>query len=311
MAVVIVTFNGSAWIEACIASALEQSLLPEIIVVDNASTDGTVAKIRDQFPTVNVVEIGENLGFGRANNVGICRALQSGAEYLFLLNQDAYLLTETLGALVGHMAQSPEVGVCAPMHCSPDANHLDHKTYRGYLQLHAHTWFDDLANNREKFSYRIFGVNAAGWLVRSSVFVELGGFDPLFFMYGEDDDLLQRWAYHGVKFDLIPSLRLVHLRQSPVIPAVRAAEAIWRLSQRSRSELLGAVKRPGFSLVQMLATLLVEGFVRPIVEVCIRRNWKELVAGELAAWRVLLQVRSVVAHCRLTERRGSHFLKSK
>lgn len=307
-AVVVATFNGQRWVRDCLASVARQGPGVLGIVVDNASGDDTAAIVRQEFPDTQFIQNAQNLGFGAANNLGIRVALDAGAEFIFLLNQDAHLLDFTLEQLTRHLEAHPDVGVVAPLHCSPDADHIDRRTFRGYLQRHAEGYFCDLAVGQPQVSYRVSGVNAAGWLVRASVFRAFGGFDPLYFMYGEDDDLLARWAHHGVAFDLLPSVRMVHLRQSPDVPRRSLLSGIWLQSRRRRSDLLGAVKQPGASLGHMLAVLCAEGVIRPLAELLVRRDWRTFLATGLAMWRVLLRLPTVVAHCRISERPGPHFL---
>lgn len=86
--VVIVTYNGTEWIEECLHSLRNSTLECTIIVVDNNSSDHTLDIIRDQFPAIKTIPQDTNLGFGRANNIGISYALKQRTEYVFLLNQD-------------------------------------------------------------------------------------------------------------------------------------------------------------------------------------------------------------------------------
>ncbi|MBO6238114.1 MAG: glycosyltransferase family 2 protein, partial [Bacteroidales bacterium] len=94
--VVIVTFNARKWVRKCLKS-LEKSTLPaDVLVVDNGSADGTLERIRAEFPGTRIIETGENLGFGAANNIGLRIALDEGYQFAYLLNQDAWLEKDTL-----------------------------------------------------------------------------------------------------------------------------------------------------------------------------------------------------------------------
>ena len=87
--VIIVTYKGKRWYDRCFGS-LRQSTIPlQTIVVDNASNDGTVDYIRENYPEIYLIESKENLGFGKGNNLGLRYALDHGCDYVFLLNQDA------------------------------------------------------------------------------------------------------------------------------------------------------------------------------------------------------------------------------
>ena len=89
--VIIVTYKGHQWYERCFASLCNSEYPVQTIVIDNASNDGTVEYIRKYFPEIHLIESKENLGFGRANNIGMRYALDHGCDYVFLLNQDAAL----------------------------------------------------------------------------------------------------------------------------------------------------------------------------------------------------------------------------
>ena len=86
--VVIVTYNGEHWMEKCIGSIMKSGVKADTYVIDNNSTDGTVAAVRVINPEAIIVESKENLGFGRANNIGMKYALDKGYDYVYLLNQD-------------------------------------------------------------------------------------------------------------------------------------------------------------------------------------------------------------------------------
>jgi len=206
------------------------------------------------------------------------------------------------------MAQAPEYDVCSPLHCGPDESRIDHRTYRGYLQLHAEKYLTDACLGRVAPAYRIHGVNAAAWFIRASTLRLTGGFDPLFFMYGEDDDLLTRWAYLRVPFALVTGCRIVHLRQSPVRPLPTYWQDVKRRAERRRSLLLSQIKQPGFAASHMFAVWLAQGLVAPWVDFLVTRQGRDLLAGGLAAWRLANESLKVRRHARLTARPGEHFL---
>src|SRR5690554_3011962 len=105
--IVIVTFNALPYIQECLDSCKGSN----IVVVDNASTDKTVTYIQTNFPHVQLFPQKQNLGFGQANNLGIRFALNNGADYVFLLNQDAYLEEGCLETLLEVHRQNPNYGI--------------------------------------------------------------------------------------------------------------------------------------------------------------------------------------------------------
>ena len=128
--VIIVTYNGSKWIEKCISSVMNSSYLVKIIAIDNNSDDNSVQLLK-QFPQVHLIESQENLGFGKANNLGIDLALQKKADYVFLLNQDTWIFENTILNLILAAENNTSFGIISPMHFSGDGVNLDEsfKTY--------------------------------------------------------------------------------------------------------------------------------------------------------------------------------------
>src|SRR5574344_2140153 len=96
---VVVAYNGMQWYDKCFGSLQASSVPVHTIVIDNASGDNTVAYIKEQFPNVHIIESKTNLGFAKANNIGIKYAMDNNADYVFLLNQDAWIEEDTLSVL--------------------------------------------------------------------------------------------------------------------------------------------------------------------------------------------------------------------
>lgn len=210
---VIVTHNASQWIEQCLSSLFSSTFSVSIVVVDNCSSDDTVNKVR-QFCSVVCIENDKNLGFGRANNLGISYALNNGADYVFLLNQDAYIQKSMFSILLGFAEQHPDFGLISPIHLNGDGTAIDPNFLRyvsdGCPQFLSHMY---TASVQESYEMRRKGPNAAAWLLSRDCLMNVGGFDPLFFMYGEDDDLFNRIVYHRFKIGLIPQAQVFHYRQ--------------------------------------------------------------------------------------------------
>lgn len=305
---VIVTFNGAAWIAGALRS-LRHSVHPcTAVVVDNASEDDTATIVRRDFADAVLLEAGSNLGFGRGNNLGIEYALRHGADAVFLLNQDAYVTPEAIGQLADFLRDQPAFDIVSPLHCSPDLGRVDPNTQSAYLQRHAASYLSDACLGRIQPHYAIHGINAAAWLLRADVFRRVGGFDPLFFMYGEDDDLIDRFAHHGLRTALLPAARIVHLRAK----APRAPQSGWRAlrgrSERQRSTLLVDLKRPGGRLPGQLLRLLAAGVVRPLADLLVDHDLQGFVAKLLATVRVLAELPRIRSHASQCAGRGPHFL---
>ena len=219
--VIIVTYNGSHWIRDCLGS-LRASVVPlDVVAVDNRSTDDTVAIIQQDFPEVQVVESGENLGFGRGNNVGMKMALDQNYDYAFLLNQDAWIDPGTVETLIEVHQQHPEYGIVTPMHLNRDETKLD-RNFANYLYQSDNLSLlsDALVPEATPCDvYTVGFVNAAAWFISRACLRAVGGFDPLFPHYGEDQDYVQRVVYHGFRVGFTPRTKIVHDREGYAKPS--------------------------------------------------------------------------------------------
>ena len=196
LAVIIVTFNGLNWIEKCLKSVINSSIKAKIVIVDNGSTDGTIELIKSKFTFIQLLEQQHNLGFGAANNIGISFALNQGAEYIFLLNQDAYLQQNTIEKLIEIHKNNNLYCVFSPIHLNGIGDNLD-KKFAEYIKRNNELLYDALMQNFMQNIYSVPFVNAAGWLVPKSTFNTIGGFDPIFFHDGADDNFCHRLLFHG------------------------------------------------------------------------------------------------------------------
>lgn len=211
--VIIVTWNGMKWIKQCL-DALRQSTYPvSIVVVDNGSSDGTVDFIKDAYNEVHLIESSENLGFGQANNVGIRYALDNGCDYVYLLNQDAYVFTDMFMELinVAEKLEYKRYGVFSPLHLNRDISKLD-SHFQWYMRDIIGRYAKDRTEGKLRELYDVYAVPAAGWLIARRTLETVGGFDPIFFHYGEDNHYAYRMAYHGLKFGIVPTAKMIHDR---------------------------------------------------------------------------------------------------
>ncbi|MDD4427522.1 MAG: glycosyltransferase family 2 protein [Paludibacter sp.] len=215
--VIIVTYKGQLWYDHCFTS-LRYSVTPvQTVVVDNASKDGTVKYIKDIYPEIHLIASDKNLGFGQANNKGIRYALDNGADYILLLNQDAWIKTDTIGKLIDIHVNNPQYGILSPIHLNADETNIE-KLLLNRLDDFRVTdarLFDDMYFDRLSDVYETKYVNAASWFMPRETIEKIGGFDPIFFHYGEDDNYLNRVFYHGYKVGICPRLKIVHDNDRP------------------------------------------------------------------------------------------------
>ena len=207
--VIIVTYKGKQWYDRCFTSLRESTIPVQTIVVDNASNDGSVEYIKEHYPEIILIESKENFGFGKANNVAMRYALDHNCDYVFLLNQDTWIKPDTLSLMLPIAELRKECGIFSPMHVNGEEKSLYIEIEDGYTD-HANELLSDCYFQSLKELYYFKYVNAAAWLLPRNTLEVVGGFDPLFFLYGEDDNYLHRLEYHGLKVGLIPKAVIVH-----------------------------------------------------------------------------------------------------
>lgn len=202
------------WISKCLESTKPYS----VIVVDNNSTDGTTDYIKLNFPDTIILKQKKNLGFGQANNIGIEYALRKGCDYVFLLNQDAYLGTVSIPELIKIHKKNPEFGILSPIHLNGEGDRLD-KMFSIYLGYEGNCDFysDFILNRKIREIYEVPFVNAAGWLLSKACLETVGGFDPLFLHYGEDENFCQRVLYYKFKIGVVPDSFIKHDREDRLL----------------------------------------------------------------------------------------------
>ncbi|EPR74700.1 Glycosyl transferase, family 2 [Winogradskyella psychrotolerans RS-3] len=212
------------WLEKCLDSCKDYP----VVVVDNASTDDTVSFIKTNYPNVILFKQEKNLGFGQANNLGIRYALDQGAEHVFLLNQDAYLVDTVLNDLVTFQKKQSNYGILSPVHITGNRKKLD-KNFSSFMheEYSGQFYSDFVLGNTLKDVYEVPFVNAAAWLISKACLETVGGFDPLFFHYGEDDNYCQRVLYHGFKIGVLPQSYVIHDREERPAPIISAYSAVY------------------------------------------------------------------------------------
>jgi GT2 family glycosyltransferase len=230
--VIIVTYNFLPWVERCLGSLRASNYPINTIIVDNASADGTVVFVRERFPEVTVIANDANRGFGAANNQGMALALDEGADFFFLLNQDTWIFPETVGRLVDAMGRAPEYGIVSPLHYTADEVTLD-AAFCSYL-------VKDYAEQPDMLPDGIYAagfINAAAWLIHRKCLEDVGGFGDLFYHYGEDRDYVQRIRYYGYLLGFVSSSRIVHDRPPRRFDIDTADKAIWYYTTGAKARL--------------------------------------------------------------------------
>jgi hypothetical protein len=201
ISVIIVNYNTADFIGRCLDSVIrQQGVSHEIIVVDNASVDGSAALIRQQYPMVRLIANPHNAGFAAANNQAVdgCRG-----GCLFFLHPDATAEDGCLEAIVRFMKAAPSVGIAGTAILDPDGSH--HPSVHAYYAG---------GRRARRISAGLPGdiawVLGAAMAMPTDVMRQLGGFDERFFLYGEEQDLCLRVRQGGYTVGYIPEARVTH-----------------------------------------------------------------------------------------------------
>lgn len=224
VSIIIVNWNAREPLHNCLKSICthEREVDYEIIVVDNASTDGSVEMVKKAWPSVALVQNSKNLGFAQANNIGIH---QSTGQYVCLINPDVVVLQGCIRNLIEFMDRNPRVGMTGPRILNPDLtlqpscrhfpsiwnnlcqalalNHLLPKS-RFFSGSFMNYWAHDTLQ-------KVDTIGGMFWMVRRQAINEAGFLDEDFFLYGEDIDWCRRFHAAGWDIMFYPGAEAVHL----------------------------------------------------------------------------------------------------
>lgn len=208
---IVVTFNSIHYIKKCLDSVFFHEPNSKIIIVDNNSQDGTVEFVK-RYSEVSLIENDINLGFGKANNIGMKLAVDNGADYVYLLNHDAYLVEPVVDYLTSIMGVKPNCGILTPFHLCSNLTRLETNFNKFLFEQNVFSdfWYDWCVGKGETV-YKVDFVPAASWFLNVKTIKNVGYFAEEFFHYGEDNNYIQRCVFHGWEIYCVPNLRIVHI----------------------------------------------------------------------------------------------------
>ncbi len=214
LSIIIVTWNTVDTTLKCIQS-IKKNLLNfdyELIVIDNASTDDTIAKLKKEDGII-VVENKTNLGFGRANNIG---AKIASREYILFLNSDMELIDNKLIEMYTYLTENPDIGIIAPkflnVDLSPQGSVWPPQTllnaFKEFWLGIQKTYSKYVPQGKEPVE--VFSVSGGAMMIKKSLFNKIGGWDKRYFMFFEDLELCRQIRKLGYKIYFFPSCHLIH-----------------------------------------------------------------------------------------------------
>lgn len=222
VSIIIVTWNVGDLVTTCLRSleSTSSTLVQEIILVDSASSDDTVAQIRNNFPDVMVLPQTENLGFTRCNNIGLAKA---GGRHLFLLNPDTEVIGDAVGEMVRYLDAHSKVGIVGPHTLNTDRS--TQSTRRRFptpvLAFFESTWLQPytpkgwleryyVTDRADGDTFDVDWVQGSALMARREVYQQIGGLDEQYTMYFEELDWCKRAKDVGWGVTYLGAVQIIH-----------------------------------------------------------------------------------------------------
>ncbi len=203
---IVVNYNGKSYLKRCLQS-LEQQTYPnfEIIVFDNASIDDSAESVKQTFPKITFIDSKKNVGFTGGNNTAIKTAIQKGADYVFLVNNDTESEPTLIAKIVNEMQEDPRVGIAAPI----------------VLNLQADHSIQEMGMSVDRFAYPVpiksavarapmFFTSGCSMMIKTDLLRRIGAFDDSYFMFVEDLDLCWRAQLAGYRLKVVFPAKIYH-----------------------------------------------------------------------------------------------------
>lgn len=268
--IIILCYNGVADTLACLES-LQRVEYPsfDLVVIDNASSDGTPEVVRARFPQVKVIENGANLGFAAGNNVGLRYALRHGYDYALLLNNDTEVAPDFLARLIDAAESDPKIGAVGPTityYERPDliwsaGGMIDWK--RGIAVMHA----NEVDSGQYREPTDVDFVTGCALLVKRAALDCAGLLDERFFMYFEETEWCVRIRRAGFRILHVPRSLVLHK-----IPLNARFDKEYLAYYMTRNRLL-FLRATGAPLRAWLDALLIQD-LRTYLSLVMRPKWR-------------------------------------
>ena len=213
LSIIIVNYNGKHYLKECLNSIANHcsSISHEIIVVDNSSSDGSQKYLKENYPDVRLFEEKENLGFGKANNLGV---KNSTGDYILLLNNDTILLQDIMPVI--ETAKRSEVGAVGVKMLNGEKQYTASigkfpKSYNLFKLANLNESRSDfLTGNFKKKEYNVDWISGSFIIIKRQDWELIDGFDEDFFMYVEDVDFCKRLQKHGKQIIFYSKYEYIH-----------------------------------------------------------------------------------------------------
>ncbi len=301
LSIIIVNWNVRDLLRACLES-IERgrgNLDVEVIVVDSASSDGSVAMLTADFPWVTLVACSENVGFPKGNNLGIAKA---NGRYILLLNPDTVVLDNALTVMLSYLQSHPDVGIVGAQLLNADGSVQSSRRRFPTLAtaFFESTWLESLAPAALLARYYardlpddqtadVDWVTGACMMAPRTAVAAIGGLDEAYFMYSEELDWCRRFKDADWRVVYLPAAQIVHYvgkssEQAVVARHINFQRAKLRYFRKYHSRLAAGLLR-SFLLLNYFGQLVLEavkgvlGHKRPLRRQRVRAYWAVLRSG--------------------------------
>ncbi len=291
VSIIIVNWNTKECLKDCLKSIYEKvrDISFEIIVVDNASTDGSQEMVKTEFPMISLIANNDNIGFGRACNQAVGK---SKGEFLLFLNPDTKLLKADFNEFFKLLEKRDDIGTIVPIIYDDNGN-LKYKTLRTVPRIRNMINFYQL-KNRLTFNYSIplslidpqeqEYPSGSCFLMRHSTLERLGGFDEHYFLFFEDADLGVRMVQMGLKTISLPEFKIIHIGGKSTEQNIGLRNIFWH-----QSALYFFKKTAGIKSYLVVKLILIVGVILEMSNLTIKSilrpkpagNYRELMSNNL------------------------------
>ncbi|MBN1383331.1 MAG: glycosyltransferase family 2 protein [Elusimicrobia bacterium] len=246
LTIIVVSYNSSKYLKNCLESviSLKDNIEKEIIVVDNASSDGSAELVRTFYPSVKLIENKKNHGFAKANNIGIMAAKNN---FIMFLNPDIIVHGNTISKMTDFLKNTADAGIVGPKLLNPDGSLqlscrtfytlrtvLLRRTFLGRIHLFNESLRQHLMSDWDHNSIReVNWMLAACLLSRREILKKVGYFDERYRLYFEDVDLCRRIKDAGYKVYYYPEVTVVHHHQRESAK-IFSKKAVWHIQSAIR-----------------------------------------------------------------------------
>jgi GT2 family glycosyltransferase len=246
-----------------------------LLVIDNGSPDGGGGILSTKVPKTEFFQLKKNLGYAGGNNEGIRKALQEAADYVFIVNPDVRLKPDSIQSYVDVMEADKTIGALNPLQLSEDGKTIDDKFKTYVLREH---WKQGCVvprvNDKHLEVNTLFG---AALMLPRCILEKVGGFDPLYFAYGEEQDLCRRIKYNGFRLIVTGKSPVIHLRSHE-----QDGFQDSRLFLRRKGSYLYYLKNPNAKL-----KILLRGAMHEMIKDIQTNNHRKLLFLKVALWIIM------------------------